>query len=465
MSSEKRSALVQKMLQQLGKMLSGIGEKGLWPVKIKEQEFRKMLSLEISFLLAFALTGGKKSGITQNSSLFFGEVYYEDEPADRQLQLGADALTSLIDTIDLKEIHEATPPYLAVFIDLDRQYETHYARHVVSRIAAICLSAISLEVESEKMTWLYTYLDHLNKVLDEQGLARLDEVKQDKQSGVERKVLPRQLRTVEQCQQVMDDLVGLTQVKKEFRQWFETIEVIKIEQAQGKNAVIDWHHFVFSGVPGTGRTTVAQLIGQGLVDLHELSSGHVVKVEGSVLCGSDMEQTLQRIRMLFQEAQGGILYINHGEQLLEDGPFCREALAILIKLSLKYQQNWLLILAISAEAGFHLKQLQPSLKTKPFIWWDFPPFSTFELVQLFDRLCHKQHLRLESMAEHRLEAWCHTLTKEHRSSAKAVEWLFEQTTNRQKARIQGLRWLTQEEEYTLCAQDFPSIVDWTKIQN
>ncbi len=134
----------------------------------------------------------------------------------------------------------------------------------------------------------------------------------------------------------LDDLIGLEELKKEVRNHIDYLNFLKLRQERGfKDSERINLHSVFTGNPGTGKTTVVKLLGQIYKSMGLLSKGHVKEVDRSQLIGEYIGQTAPKVKKAIEEAKGGILFIDEAYSLARESDdskdFGKEAIEVLIK--------------------------------------------------------------------------------------------------------------------------------------
>lgn len=144
---------------------------------------------------------------------------------------------------------------------------------------------------------------------------------------------PRQ--RVEEILRELDSLIGLTEVKKLVREIYAFIEIQKYRQKERLITDPLVLHMIFKGNPGTGKTTVARIMGKIFREMGVLSRGHLIEVERADLVGEYIGHTAQKTREQLKKAYGGILFIDEAYSLARGGEkdFGKEAIDCMVELS------------------------------------------------------------------------------------------------------------------------------------
>ena len=173
----------------------------------------------------------------------------------------------------------------------------------------------------------------------------------------------------------------------------ELVNITKIGQIQaqvGIKAPTITRHLVFTGSPGTGKTTVARIIGEIYKDLGVLSKGHFIEVDRTGLVGEYLGQTASKTANVIQSAMGGVLFIDEAYSLVPKGHsdiFGQEAISTLLKMMEDHRDDLVVIVAGYQEEMQRFIQSNPGLKSRFSKSIHFEDYSVNELTRIFQENC------------------------------------------------------------------------------
>ena len=202
----------------------------------------------------------------------------------------------------------------------------------------------------------------------------------------------------------LDTLIGLGDVKRRVESYTRMVRFAKMRKEAGLPTPEVSLHSMFLGAPGTGKTTVAKIIGQELYKAGVLSSGHVIVRERAELLGQFYNSEGDNVRKAIEDAQGGILFIDEAYQLYQPhdpkdpGRFVIESL--MTALADESKRDWMLILAGYTEPTLKLLELNPGLRSRipATNIYIFNDFSEEELLQVAEQRLDKFHFSLSDSA-------------------------------------------------------------------
>jgi SpoVK/Ycf46/Vps4 family AAA+-type ATPase len=184
----------------------------------------------------------------------------------------------------------------------------------------------------------------------------------------------------------LDKLVGLSPVKDVTRGLVARQRLEKMRLDAGLKAVLPSPHLVFTGNPGTGKTTVARLIGQLYKSLGLLSKGHLIEANRSTLVGGYVGQTALKTRGVCEQAKGGVLFIDEAYSLAGDHvyDYGREAVEELLTFMENNRGKIAVVVAGYPEEMAKFMNMNPGLKSRFDVTIDFPDYSNEDLVEIFN---------------------------------------------------------------------------------
>ncbi len=185
----------------------------------------------------------------------------------------------------------------------------------------------------------------------------------------------------------MDELVGLEELKDEIKNHVKYLNFLKLRQAKGfSDAENISLHSVFTGNPGTGKTTVVKMLGQIYKSMGLLSKGHVKEVDRSHLIGEYIGQTAPKVKKALEEAKGGILFIDEAYSLARESDdskdFGREVIEVLVKEMSDGNKDVAIMVAGYPREMENFLDSNPGLKSRFKHFFHFDDYLPEELHQI-----------------------------------------------------------------------------------
>ena len=274
------------------------------------------------------------------------------------------------------------------------------------------------------------------------------------------KVLTRE-EALQEAMQELENLVGLTDVKKAVIDFTNYVKVAQQRRQNGNEQEEISTHFVFTGSPGTGKTTVARLIGKILYGLGMLANYETKEVLRSDLVAGFVGQTAIKTKEVIDSALGGVLFIDEAYSLTskEGNDFGGEAIETLLAEMENNRDNLCVIAAGYQDKMEQFLSSNPGLRSRFSRTFYFPDYSSDELVEIFRRITSSKGLTLgEGVAEKVDEHFTRARAHEQFGNARAVRQLIEDSIIRQANRVAGLMaTLSVEELQTLLAEDVATL--------
>ncbi len=265
--------------------------------------------------------------------------------------------------------------------------------------------------------------------------------------------------SLEELLEELDSLIGLTSVKKNVHSLLH-LQSIQMERAKrGLPKIPMTNHLVFTGNPGTGKTTVARLIARIYNKIGLLSTGNFVEVDRSGMVAGYVGQTAIEVKNVMDTAKGGVLFIDEAYSLTNGmkGDYGMEAIETLLKRMEDDREDMVVIVAGYPDLMEQFISSNPGLRSRFSKKIYFPDYNPDELLEILEYMVKKQSF---TISEEALDFAYDALEKkyDHRgkdfANAREVRNFFESALVSQADRLYGKENLTDEELCRLEADDF-----------
>ena len=262
---------------------------------------------------------------------------------------------------------------------------------------------------------------------------------------------------IEDLQAELEGYIGLASVKKEVKNLINMVTVHKMRREQNLPAADLSLHMVFSGNPGTGKTTIARMMARIYHSLGILSKGHLVEVDRSGLVAGYVGQTALKVKKVIDSALGGVLFIDEAYALNggAENDFGQEAIDTILKAMEDHRDDLVVIAAGYDQLMDRFIHSNPGLESRFNRFLHFEDYSPEELLEIFKLRCAKGCYELEEAAAGEVRDFLQRENQNPESfgNARGVRNVFERILVCQANRLAGLETVTREDLMKLTAAD------------
>ncbi|MBD6620291.1 AAA family ATPase [Komarekiella sp. 'clone 1'] len=259
----------------------------------------------------------------------------------------------------------------------------------------------------------------------------------------------------------LNNLVGMQNVKDEINTLINFLKIQNLRHKQGLTSISVTLHSVFCGPPGTGKTTVARLMGEIYKELGILSKGHVVETDRSGLVAGYIGQTAIKVDELVESALDGVLFIDEAYALKPEtsrNDFGQEAIDTLLKRMEDYRDRLVVIVAGYSEEMSRFIDANPGLQSRFNKFFYFDDYKPEELLNIFEEICQHNHFNLTEKSQQVLLnklTDLYTIRDNKFGNGRLVRNIFEKTIEKQSNRLVKMSGINKEMMIQILPEDIP----------
>ncbi|MDO5859882.1 AAA family ATPase [Methanobrevibacter sp.] len=402
----------------------------------------------------FSYLGLKDDKITDNELEFINSLLNATYSRDDILKLKDDPLEDF--PLSFRVLHELDLYGQDLnMLELNSAGELYNCYRLLGKFFITCDN----ELNEDVLKTYSDYISNLERQLELNDISMKPITIENTLKEEIKDVAPQEDKGLDEYLDELNKLIGLERVKKDVNSLINLVQIRKIREKRGIKQPSMSLHLVFSGNPGTGKTTVARLLSKIYHEIGLLSKGHLIETDRSGLVGGYVGQTAIKTREVIQSAMGGILFIDEAYSLAQssENDYGKEAIDTLLKAMEDHRDDLIVIVAGYPALMEKFLYSNPGLESRfnKFIYFD--DYNDEQLYEIFWLMCDESNLTMDAGADRYIREYFKKMY-ENRSknfaNGRAVRNLFEEVITSQANRLASKENITDEELNTLTYEDF-----------
>lgn len=456
---------LKEAIDEAYRMCDALEKTNIWTVKTvsAREKFKDEL---LAFLINLSFVDGK---ITVNETNFIKEYLNSDFSTNEIREY------AVANKIYKSSFSKNVPYCFKCFVKADNEIDS------VNETATLILNLYK-ELGNEfakcdsynksENYMLNSFCENLQNYIDEQFINKANNsfkkisdksIEQEPVKESDEKIVQKE-ETLDELLEELNSLVGLEKVKSDVQSLINLVKIRKVREERGLKSPTLSLHMVFSGNPGTGKTTIARLLSKIYKSMGLLSKGHLTEVDRSGLVGGYVGQTALKVQDVIKKAKGGVLFIDEAYSLTvnrSSTDYGFEAVDTLLKYMEDIRDDLIVIVAGYPEPMEEFLNSNPGLKSRFNKYLYFEDYTVEELMGILNLRAKKSNFKLSKEAEkfsfEFFKNRCEN-KPENYANARDVRNFFEKAIVNQANRLAVLNNITDEQLATIELNDVNTII-------
>lgn len=360
-----------------------------------------------------------------------------------------------------KKVNIKIPSFFCDIVDYDASHNTNFSRRfaVGMQVILLTFTLIDQEVSFDEARMISKFYQTLTDYCDEKKVvfykndvdpfSFVEKTNNNKTKPASVKTEKRQITDNKDCFEELNNLIGLKNVKAEINEIANFAKVQKMRKEKNLPLSPMSYHLVFTGNPGTGKTTVARLVAKIYKNLGIISKGQLVEADSSDLVAGYVGQTAIKTGELVKKAVGGVLFIDEAYTITENEQgYGQEAVDTLLKLMEDYRDDLVVIVAGYPELMKKFINSNPGLKSRFNRYIQFEDYNNEELYDIFNLLCNKNKYVISENAKPEIKKYLEHMRDANGKdfgNGRDVRNYFESVISKQATRLSEAENITDED--------------------
>lgn len=439
-------------------------EKLMLPELLKEYDEEAYLQYLIALYRFFSIAAKADNIVSEKEATFLKKIMARTQVINPDLDITKDIIYSIDTMLELTNLHSHEVVSMGNYIVSNRQCTTTDLREIYDECSyGEFYSALT---KLEKLKIIKVDGIHCEALVDEIDFVRiLRGQKAMKQTSKDKRMTNTNRYgdiSNESAINQLEKLIGLASVKKDIKTLANFVKIQKQREEKGLKASSASYHCVFTGNPGTGKTTVARIVASIYKELGVLKEGHLVETDRSGLVAEYVGQTAVKTNKIIDSALDGVLFIDEAYTLAEGGSsdYGSEAIATLLKRMEDDRDRLVVIIAGYTKNMKQFIDSNPGLQSRFTRYIEFPDYSAEDLMQIFELSMSKYDYHFGEGTKNALQQYFSDAVAhkdENFGNGRFVRNIFEKVLQNQADRLASIGDLSTEQLSSIEVEDLVNL--------